>query len=96
MRILFDTMPVEPITAALERHLAWQQRLPEQTRARGALPKAVNFLLLRPGDKLTVCAAAQLPARRLLPRGRRREVARARTDHDARGVPAAPVSAPPC
>ena len=46
------------IGVALERHLAWQQRLLEQTRARGALGKSTSFLLLRPGDKLTVCDAA--------------------------------------
>ena len=48
----------EPISAALARHLAWQQRLLEQTKARGSLGEAVSFLVLRPGDKLTVCSAS--------------------------------------
>ena len=48
----------EPISVALARHLAWQQRLLEQTKARGSLGEAVSFLVLRPGDKLTVCSAS--------------------------------------
>ena len=48
----------EPISVALARHLAWQQRLLEQTKERGALSEAVSFLVLRPGDKLTVCSAS--------------------------------------
>ena len=37
----------------LRRHLAWQSRL----LASGAPPPSTRFLLLRPGDKLTVCKA---------------------------------------
>ena len=44
----------EPISIALARHLAWQKRLLEQTKARGSLAQGVSFLVLRPGDKLTV------------------------------------------
>ena len=41
------------IGVALERHLAWQQRLLEQTKARGALGKSTSFLLLGLGQKVT-------------------------------------------
>ena len=41
----------------LRRHLAWQARLLASTAAQGAPPPSTRFLLLRPGDKLTVCKA---------------------------------------
>ena len=39
-------------TAAFERHMRWQRGLLERASSRQHLPR---FLVLRPGDKLTVC-----------------------------------------
>ena len=41
----------------LRRHLAWQSRLLASAASSGAPPPNTRFLLLRPGDKLTVCKA---------------------------------------
>ena len=41
-------------TAAFERHMRWQRGLLERAESRQHLPR---FLVLRPGDKLTVCNA---------------------------------------